>query len=505
MSNFQNDYPQIQRQTSEGSAVSEVMGTSSLQSASPMQSPSGTSGSNHSRKKRKKRHFSRKWQIFIEVYTLVLLLIGIASCTVLYLYLDAYEKSQHAHVMDDLMENTSDAQWKSYVMGADSMSFSSFDDQSAILSNYYDTSCLKDPSYSEAVSVSTKEAPVYNIKSGSAYMCRVFLAQDEDLAFGFNTWKVARIEPYIPMTSFASTTIHVEVPDSETVLVNGIVLGEEQILMEMPYEDLNELESHYDIVPHKVIYEVSDLYGSIIVTKADGTEMHPQSETDEYGAIFYQEVEGTYDIHITAPSNVSLLCCGVPIDSSFITATHKGFLQGYTAYTNGYDGSVVEYTLTGLHRAPELTEAYSGNVEKQILENGDVVYAYVNDEDLQDDCEYIVDRFFSSYIWYGAGYESEYYSLLSYILPDTSLYTYVEDSTAAMIWASDTSVDFDYLEYTDFIQWSDNCFSCRAAYSATMSAQAWYESYSYDLENAYDLIFIKQNGQWLAASMAVVE
>ncbi|MCF0136265.1 MAG: hypothetical protein HUJ69_07585 [Lachnospiraceae bacterium] len=459
-----------------------------------------------SENKKKKKHFSQAWKHFVEIYTIALLLIGVLSCALLYFYLDAFEKSQHKYVMDALMDETGMEQWKDIVTSASDMEFSSFDDTASILEDYFNSSCIKTPTYSEAVSISTEDAPVYNVKSGSAYMARVYLVADKKLSFGRNTWKVGHIEPYIPMTSFASTTIRVEVNDDENVWLNGKQLAADQLIAQIAYEELNAIESQYAIKPCRLLYEVTNLCGSIKVTLEDGTEIHPQSEKDASGALMYLSADPGYDMVISAPGGVNVLCGEYAIGQEYKTGSTTGFLKDYKEYTGGLDGSFVEYTIPGFHRKPAFSVINPGNVTltEQVTPDGKIEFFYENNEDLQDDKEWIVDRFFMSYIWYGAGYESEYYDLLSYILPGTDLYTYVEDSTAAMIWASDTSIDFEYLEYTNFVRWGEDCFSCRAAYKATTTSQAWYENFSRELENTYDLVFIYKDGRWRAASMSVV-
>ena len=37
-----------------------------------------------------------------------------------------------------------------------------------------------------------------------------------------------------------------------------------------------------------------------------------------------------------------------------------------------------------------------------------------------------------------------------------------------------------------------------------MTATNWYEQYSYQLENAYELSFVSTSGRWLAAGMNVI-
>lgn len=456
-----------------------------------------------------KKKVSKFWTLFVPIYSVVILLIGAVGCYFLYQYMDAYEQSRPDNVMKELVASTSDNEWIDYMKNTGSVEFSLFDDRSDIINNYFEVSCQgKKVNFSEAVSVSTQDAPVYNIKAGSASMVRAYLEKDEELAFGFNSWKVARIEAYIPTQNMASLTIRIEAPHSTPLFINGVALDESYVINpDVPHATMSSLEERYAYVPTRTLYEVSGIYGGVVVTDQEGNELHPVSEADASGIVEYSLPSQVYGFKVTAPSDAMVFCNDIILNSSELVSTNAGILKNWTKYTNGSDDGRSIYEASGLYVRPEIkATAPNGRIlEKTIAEDGTIVFDYTGSEELKEKYLDTVDHFFSMYINYGAGNEYAYDALLDCILEDTDLYTYVEDSTAAMIWASDTSVDFDYLTYTRFIQWSDNCFSCRVSYKANMYASAWYESYSYDLENTYDLIFIKDDGEWMAASMDIVD
>ena len=97
-----------------------------------------------------------------------------------------------------------------------------------------------------------------------------------------------------------------------------------------------------------------------------------------------------------------------------------------------------------------------------------------------------------------------YYALLSHILPGTELYRYVANSRDAMIWASATKTEYKDLRYENIHQISEDCFVCTISYDAEMSASSWYKKYNYELKNAYEVIFVRKDGVWLAAAMNVL-
>ena len=48
-------------------------------------------------------------------------------------------------------------------------------------------------------------------------------------------------------------------------------------------------------------------------------------------------------------------------------------------------------------------------------------------------------------------------------------------------------------------------FSCRVSYKAHLTAESWYEVRESDMENVYDMVFIRQNNLWFAAVMNFAE
>ena len=73
-----------------------------------------------------------------------------------------------------------------------------------------------------------------------------------------------------------------------------------------------------------------------------------------------------------------------------------------------------------------------------------------------------------------------------------------------MYWASATKITYEELTFTDFSAVNEDCFTCTIRYKADMAAKAWYESYTYGLQNAYQMLFVWVDGVWYAAAMSAV-
>ena len=144
-------------------------------------------------------------------------------------------------------------------------------------------------------------------------------------------------------------------------------------------------------------------------------------------------------------------------------------------------------------------------MEQSEGEDGAVLCRYLPDEALQREQQPLVEKFFAANMGYGAGNNGELATLLQLTLYGSELYNYFANSTAAMIWASDTTITDDYLNYSDFIPCGEDAFTCRVSYKAHLKSQSWYETTDSVLEDAYDLAFVRHNNQWYAAAMAIVE
>ena len=63
---------------------------------------------------------------------------------------------------------------------------------------------------------------------------------------------------------------------------------------------------------------------------------------------------------------------------------------------------------------------------------------------------------------------------------------------------------YDELTFTDFSYVGEDCFVCTIRYKADFTANAWQEQKNYNMQNAYELAFVRSNGTWYAAAMDAV-
>ena len=318
----------------------------------------------------------------------------------------------------------------------------------------------------------------------------------------------------------------------ETVYINGIALTDAQIAeRDIPLSDMPEIESRFTVVPRLTRYRVEKMYGAITVTNAAGDEIAPEPDTGD-GVTRYALPLPRYSVSITAPSDVTVTLCGAVLTPNDAQSSDRGILRGLEYYTGDAAYDTVRWSFDDLYSLPDVqaTAADGTALSPLVGKNGQIMFFHPNNASLQSAVEGTVQYFFNRYIDYSSrAFQGNlslsrkdvadetvemssavrdsmrrYYGLLDCILWSTDLYQYVQNSTDAMIWASATSVTYDELTFTDFSYVGEDCFVCTIRYKADFTANAWQEQKNYNMQNAYELAFVRSNGTWYAAAMDAV-
>lgn len=478
---------------------------------------------------------SRRWRRFLLGYAVIWLLFAALGCTAFYKYLRVYEQALPDHVMDDLMESTSPETWLSYVKTAITAESNTFDDADA-LSAEYESVLLAGKTYSyRRAADSGAEEPVYIVRCGGVDICTVHLTPkpDTDLGFGKHLWSVGEIEPCEALGNLRSTAVEITALEGKTVYLNGIALTEAQIAeRDVPIDGMTPIEARFSAVPRLIRYRVERMYGSITVTDADGTEIAPEEDTGN-GVTRYSVPLPRYSVSITAPSDVTVTLCGAALTQDDAVSVDAGILRGLERYTGDGAYYTVRWTFDGLYSEPDVRSYDTDGTELTPLvgTDGRLIFFHANNEQLQSAVQNTVEYFFNRYIDYSSyafrgnlaltheevdddEFEMDptvrasmkrYYRLLDCILESSDFYRYIQNSTDAMIWASSTSVSYDELTFTDFSFVSASCFVCTVRYKADFTANQWAEQKNYNVQNAYELVFVNPYGYgWLAAAMDAV-
>lgn len=451
----------------------------------------------------------RRWRRFLLIYAACLLLVGIVGCAVLYSYLGSYEASRPEHVMDALMADTSADTWCGYVQDDFREALSEFENPDELFSGYFDA-VLKSANYTyrRSRSETSEDVPVYVVRAGMVELCQVTLAEKESVGFGMYAWEVGNIESCFSMDNLQSVAVEIDAPADQPIFLNGVEIAPEYIIDNtVPCPDMTQLEQGFDNQAYFVRYRVAPLYGSISVTDSSGSTLSALDSSDEHTVSYLLPETDFYSFTITAPSNISVNVGGVTLTTDDAASTSPGVLEDLEEYAGDGLFHSVTYKLTDLYTQPEIT-AYDaeGNLLRPVVsgkEANTLTFFHAHDDALYQETHERVEEFFDKYMKYSQQKYTyyNYTTLLSCILPGTELYSYIRDSKDAMYWASATEISYEELTFTDFALVDEDCFTCTIRYKADFSAQSWYENYSYDLQNAYEMVFIRDGGEWYAAAM----
>lgn len=453
---------------------------------------------------------SPAWGRFLMVWAIILLLLGGTGCYLLYQYLGIYEVTRPEPVLDEFLETT-DIHDIALRAGENvPFELTEFEDPKELYASYIDAIDL-----SKAVSYrlnSDKSAPdrlVYDVRSGPNMLCSVALIPDGDTpGFGRNYWAVSEVSAAIITELLPSVTASVETVSGMELSLNGKPLSEEYISGDpADIPDLTRYEAEMENPPKYLTYEIGPLYGDIHLTDASGNSIAPDGEVED-DTVHFQVISETQSLEITAPEDLPVYINGVRLKMADLVSSSIGVFEGLEPYTQGAACMTDLYRIDGLYLKPVVTALEDDGRETTPIAAAENSYIFFHEGEEETEAQMysIVERFFNAYMEYSAhAFEyTRFSNLLGTILPQSSLYQYVLRSQEAMYWASGTQAEYSDLRYDNFHMVSDTCFVCTVIYSADMTAKNWYEQYSYELENAYELVFVFANGKWLAAGMDAI-
>lgn len=451
-----------------------------------------------------------RWGLFLLIWALVLLLLGAACCFVLYRYLSVYEDTRPEPVVEAYLAQNSTEQLLKTAQNNIRLEVTEFEDASDLFAAYLSTVDTDRPlTYRSSSKDSDDQHLVYIIYCGNREICSLVLTPESDSpGFDRHRWSVSEVRS-APITEvLPSLNVVVDALEGEELQLNDRPLTSQYITdKNISIPDLNKVEATLDSKPHLVRYEVGPLYGEIRVTDGKGNTLSPVGEAKN-GVLNFSVSEETKTLRIRAPEDLRVSVNGVELGPEDVVSSTLGILEGLDVYTQGAACLTNIYELEGLYFAPTVTavDTEGRSAAPVAASENDLTFFHPNDPVAEEILRPSAELFFSAYMDYSAhSYDpTRFYNLLSRILQRTPLYEYVSTSEQAMFWASGTTTEYKDLRYDNFHKVSDYCYTCTVLYRAEMTATNWYEQYSYDLENAYELAFVGESGGWFCAAMNVI-
>lgn len=449
-----------------------------------------------------------RWGRFLLIWTAALLLLGLIGCGVLYLWLDAYEKSRPEPVMEQLMAERTAEDWLDAAEENLDFTVTPFEDRPELYRRWREGLDLGGKlSYSPVRRDSDGDRAVYAVRCGSAKLCQVELVPgDQRLGFGQHDWVLGRISTGELTAGLSSVEVEILVLDGDVVTLNDIALYNSWTAeTDLPVEGINPVEARASDAPRAIRFVVGPLYGEICVRDAQGRELSPVStgKTLRYDAIPTER----FRTSVTAPADVTVLLGDEVLQAADAESEDAGLLAGLEPYTGGASYLTRSYELEGLLREPVIRALDTDGTELEPVyaAEGRWVFLHRSREETEK-LRPVAERFFNAYMTYLSSTFSEarFDQLLQLTLPRTELYTYFETSVDTMYWAIHTNTEFRDLEYDNFYPIGDDCFVCTIRYDAGVSGSTWTDAYSHEDQNTYELVFVRTGERWLAAAMSSI-
>ncbi|MBQ3482123.1 MAG: hypothetical protein IJH48_07390 [Oscillospiraceae bacterium] len=456
---------------------------------------------------------SSGWGLFLLFWTMLLMMLGFLACVVFYKYAGVYEETRPERTMDALMEQMSEEDWRE-ALAATAGGVSEYEDARSLFDDYFDSTVKgRTLSYRRDLSRSDETQSVFVLYAGPARIGEVRLLPHETgerFSFGRSVWELDSIVSKPLSDSLQAVTVRIDAPDGVTPFLNGAAVGLEKVVdPAVPLTELSELERRFDAAPPRMVrYEIGPLYGQIAVSDPDGNEIAPVGEPEDGVVRYVIMPTKTWSLRVEAPEGVTVSVRGAELGEEQVRSREQNIFRGLEDYLpqGGYD--TLLYAVDGLYIEPQISASYNGAALTPVIgEDGRTIYFYPTDADISIAMHEAAEGFFRAYMYYssykynGAALKD----LTDRILPDTELYSYFAQSYDAMIWASATEMNQRELRVDNFHRVGDSCFTCTILYKADFTATSWYEQYSYAREDGYKMVFIRSDGQWLAATMSAFE
>lgn len=454
---------------------------------------------------------ARRWRRTLLIWAAALLLAGLIGCLILYRYLGVYEISRPEILMDQLMTEMDETAFLKAAAQNLDFSVTEFEDAQVLYRSYQDALPQAGTlSYTGNKSLTDQDRAVFTVRSGPSTVCQVELVPGENrYAFGRHDWKLGRVSSGDVTEWLDSATVKVQAVSTEEICLNSVPVSNEYLTEDsIKISDLGELEKRFETQPHFVEYTISPLYGEIVLTDGSGEELFPTEDSTSRTLVYDARTTGNGKLNITAPEDVTVTVGGVQLGKKDRSASSSADFTQIGAYAGDGAYATVSYEFDGLYSAPEVSavDPAGAALVPIVADGGRYAFFYANEPEAQAELEDVARTYFDTYMRYTLSpFDMTYfYTLLQKTLWGTPLYDYIAQSQAAMLWAPNTSPEYRYLHFDNFHVVSDLCFVCTVEYDIDLTATTWKDEYSYNLQNAYELVFVREGNFWFASSMTAI-
>ena len=410
------------------------------------------------------------------IYLVLFLLLIAAGLNLLWVRMDAYERSRPYRAMDALMDVTGAEGWRAKLSDL------------GVEEGFIDTLQLEEANYVKRLGEYSDEKPVYNICFGKKTMLIAVLKEGSPLRFGLNEWELDSLKP-------VDSGLTVFVPEDAVITVRGERIGSECLVQrDAQSVTLCPLEATREDLPGLSKYVLNQCFSVeyITVTDAEGSELTLAHQTGN--AYYYPPLTSGYVIH--APSLVTVTVNGIELTEDNAEITRQP-LEDFA----GLEDSIpvlpedLTYVIDGLIARPRVKAVFSDGKELAVQEETEDRWTFrlVTDEEFAASQEEYILEVFDAYIAFlgnrGGDLDQNYRRYLAYLVPGSDPADRAQQSLISLYWIKGRDKALDGVNIREVLRYSDDCFTAWLDYTRRIDENT--EDNSSSL-----FIFVRYNAQW---------
>ena len=417
----------------------------------------------------------RFWTGYL-IFVLAFLVIIGAGLTVLWLRMDAYERSRPYRPMDALMASTSADGWRSQLSNA------------GVESSFLDTLDFGAANYTKKLGDYSDEQPVYSIRFGKKTMLTAILREGAALRFGFHAWEVDSL-------TLVPSGLTVFVPENATLKRNGVPVGEECIAARNAQSvELGPLESGRDDIPGLTKYVLDHCYAADGITVTDAVGNTLELGMQKGKSYYYPPLTPGYVIE--APSDVTVTVNGLELteENAEITRVPLEDFDGLGDSVPVHPADVT-YVIDGLVAVPEVQAAFADGSPLTPVEVTEDRWTFrlMPDRAFGAAQEEYILKVFDAYIAFlgnrNGDLNGNYRRYLAYLVPGSEAASRAEKSLASLYWVQGRDTTLEAVTVGDVMCYGDACFT------------AWLDFTRRLLDGGEDnasylFLFVRYNNEW---------
>lgn len=412
-----------------------------------------------------------KFAIIYVICMAILSMLVIYGLTILWHYMEAYEKSRPENAMAQFLQSRSSDSWRSL--------FTQF----GINASYIDSLDLENTSFYKNMEFYTDSEPTYTVCFGGTEVAIVQFGRREEIAFGFHTWAWETI--WLTGSGFK-----LYVPHNATIRVGDKTVGQERLTQENAQElQLSIFDSNRADLPHLEKYDFNEVYGVEDVTVEDENGNILALSHNVGWSYYYAPYMNDYTISV--PND-----CAVTVNGILLTADNARITVEDLEDFKGIEDCIpfvpsrVTYTVEGLVLPPEVQVVPEQGQSLGLTMPQDDSYLYEITEALPDALSEYIMEVFEAYAAYSGNLngaiEDNYNRYAAYILPGSEAADRAAKAKGSLYYTYTSKTASSHI--ASYTAYSEDLFTCQINYTMT-GDQA-------DQQNSCLLIFVKKDNAW---------